>query len=384
MKILIIPSWYPNLNNNLSGIFFKEQAEGLAKHDNISVHLIAINESSFRWIFNKNKTIFNYHESNVKNVYTISIIYPIFDRFEKLTKTVRLFVFKFLFTQYIKKFGKPDIVHLHSFMHGHLALWIKNKYGINYLITEHSTGFVSEIYNKEQLSYAKQIFLEANYRLSVSNEFSKLLKQKFNMKFNYLPNSVDTEFFNLRNIKKEKEDFNFINIAFLDKKKNHDLLIESFTELFFNNKNIKLLIVGDGPEYENLKNLIYKLNIENQIKLYGRANREEIKRLLSKSDAFVLSSKYETFGVVIIEAMACGLPVLSTKSGGPESIITNNELGLLVDNDDKDSFKNGLKKIYEEKYDKEYIREYVENNFSYKAVSSKLINIYKKILNNKF
>lgn len=380
MKVLIIPSWYPNLNDNLTGIFFKEQAEALAKQSSISVNLININESSFRWLFNKNKIMFSYSHLNIKNVNTISVIYPIFERFPKLTNIVRLFVFKFLFKKYIRKYGKPDIVHLHSFMHGHLALWIKNEYGIKYIITEHSTGFVSNLYNNEQLLYAKNIFLKADYRLSVSNEFCNLLENKFKLKFDYFPNSVDTDFFNIDNVKNQNEEFNFINIAFLDKKKNQRLLIEAFYEAFIDNNKVKLLIVGDGPEYQNLKNLICEFKMENNIKLFGRANRDEIKNLLLKSDAFVLSSKYETFGVVLIEAMACGLPVLSTKCGGPESIITNNELGLLVENEDKKSLIEGLKKLYEKNYNKQYIREYTKNNFSSHSVSVKLINIYKKII----
>ena len=138
---------------------------------------------------------------------------------------------------------------------------------------------------------------------------------------------------------------------------------------------MRLTIVGNGPEYSSLKNLIKKLNMEEKIFLYGKANREEVKMLLQKSDAFVLSSQYETFGVVVIEAMSCGLPVVATKCGGPESIIVNDKLGKLVDIDVQ-SLSEGMKEVFLKTYNGDYIRKYVIDNFSGNIISKKLIDIY--------
>jgi len=124
--------------------------------------------------------------------------------------------------------------------------------------------------------------------------------------------------------------------------------------------------------------------MQEQIKLLGFAPRKQVLEELQKSDAFILSSKYETFGVVVIEAMSCGLPAIATKCGGPESIIENSELGLLVENDDLEELSNAMKDMYENRadYNSNKIRTYVVNNFSEKAVASKLINIYEKVTNN--
>ena len=159
------------------------------------------------------------------------------------------------------------------------------------------------------------------------------------------------------------------------------MLIKAFIKAFINMPKVKLTIVGNGLEYNNLKLLINKENMNKQISLYGKANRNEVKTLLQESDAFVLSSEYETFGVVIIEAMACGLPVVSTKCGGAESIINSEKLGVLAEIN-IDSLASELLYLYnnKESFDKNYIREYIEYNFSEKAIVNKLNTLYKSIL----
>jgi glycosyltransferase involved in cell wall biosynthesis len=191
---------------------------------------------------------------------------------------------------------------------------------------------------------------------------------------------TDTTFFNIRSKPKNQNEFKFINIAFLDKKKNQNMLIYAFEKAFKDKPDIKLTIVGNGLEYNNLFNLIKELNMEKQISLYGKANRDEVKKLLQNSDVFVLSSKYETFGVAVVEAMACGLPVVSTKCGGPESIIIDDRLGYLSDLNVND-LSNKILEINQnrDKFNSKYIREYIENNFSEKFVVSKLQEIYREI-----
>ena len=206
----------------------------------------------------------------------------------------------------------------------------------------------------------------------------------FNINFYYLPNIVDNYFLNL-NPKQKLEcssNFIFINIGFLDKKKNQALLIKSFYNTFSKDKDIKLWIVGDGPEYSNLKKLIEELKLSDQVTLIGRVSRDKVKVLLSKSNAFVLSSQVETFGVVIIEALAMGLPVIATKCGGPESIITNKNLGLLVENDDEEAMYRALKQIFVnyKDFDRNFLIEYVKSNFSEQTIVLKLISIYSGIL----
>jgi len=149
--------------------------------------------------------------------------------------------------------------------------------------------------------------------------------------------------------------------------------------VFYAKKDVRLTIIGSGSEYDNLNSLIQKLNMQQQIKLYGIASRKEVLERLQNSDVFVSSSHYETFGVVIIEAMSCGLPVVATKCGGAESIVVDDKLGKLVDININD-LSLGMLAVYNKKYDSKYIRNYVIDNFSADVVSSKWMQVYRQCL----
>jgi len=378
MHILIIPSWYASSYNSLLGTFFKDQAEALSRFGH-KVGVIAIQGVGIRQIIEQKKIDFSnsiYIDNNV-----LTYRKQFFDiKFKSFLDKYRIHYFKKNFKLYVKENGLPDIIHLHSFFNGEMAIWIKEKYNIPYVVTEHVSSIENDGLNSKLFNLAQKTYLNSKYNISVSENLGLFLKSKFNTNFSYLPNIVNTDFFT---IKKESnfDSFNFINIAHLTKNKNQEMLIYSFFNAFKNQKNIKLTIVGDGSEFETLRKLIEKLGMKNQITLFGKATRKEVKELLHQSDVFVLSSKYETFGVVIIEALSCGLPVISTKCGGPESIIKDEEIGALCDIN-VDSLSNGLEKIYNHSsnYKKEYIRKIVIDEFSEKAIILRLNEIYEKVI----
>jgi len=379
VHILIIPSWYPNTYNNLYGIYVKEQAEALVKYG-IKAGVISIEEINLLQILKNKKFEFFSSLDNENGVSTYSTQYPVPPKMHWLRKAYKKRVFKKIFNKYLKEQGLPDVIHLHTFIVGELAMWIKETYGIPYVVTEHFTGFSRDIISDSEMVRAKKIFDNSSSNIAVSDEFRSLLEDKTGKDFVYIPNVVNMDFFTLRQVQ-NREEFHFVNIAFLDKKKNHSTLIRAFYKAFGSQPNMRLTIAGDGPEYQVLKKLIWDLNLERQVFLYGRASRDEVKRLLHDSDAFVLSSKHETFGVVLIEAMSCGLPVLATRCGGPESIVIDEKLGMLCDANEE-SLTNKLKLIVKKReyYDPKLIRDEVKKYFSEEVVVSQLIKVYNKVL----
>ena len=100
---------------------------------------------------------------------------------------------------------------------------------------------------------------------------------------------------------------------------------------------------------------------------------------MRECDAFVLPSKYETFGKVVIEAMASGLPAIVTKSGGPESYIIHGENGLIIEQN-QIQLEEAMISMMERKWDSQAIRDYVVKNFSEEVVVKKLEEIYESLI----
>ena len=372
MHILLVTSAYKSKFNPVNALFFRDQAKALRKGGN-QVGLICALPISLKTVMKEKEINFSKEQYNDEGVDTLVKPFLAIPKTPNRTKNKRFSISKQLFKEYIDKFGLPDIIHVHTFLAGELAMWVKQKYAIPYIVTEHSTNFARANLSQSQLKFSKQVFENSKTNIAVSKEFCSLLEKQTHCKFQYVPNVVDTSFFKPSRKVKNTEHFIFLNVAHLDAKKNQAGLVISFANKFAGNNKYKLIVAGDGPEKENLQAQIDKLKLSNQVVLFGRASREEVLALMQKSNCFVLPSHYETFGVVLIEAMACGLPVLSTKSGGPESIITSNEYGFLCE---ENELSDMLEQMVVKDFDSVEIRKYVQNSFSENAVRKKLEFIY--------
>lgn len=114
-------------------------------------------------------------------------------------------------------------------------------------------------------------------------------------------------------------------------KKGFDLLIEAFARISHEFPRLQLLIAGDGEERQSLQKLLSRLELRERVKLLGFADRQQTIRLFLGCEFFVLSSRIEPFGIVVLEAMAAGKPVLATRSGGVVDLVQPGVNGLLVE-----------------------------------------------------
>ena len=380
MHIVVISRTYPNKIYQSSGNFVLNQVEALAKHD-IKIGIVGVYNISLKEVIKKPRNIKNYgyYKQIEGNVVNYSHLYPVLPKLHYLNHQIKFRIWKKLLKKYIDENGKPDLIHLHTFEPGAIAIWAKEKYGIPFIVTEHTTSFYTGIALNWHKKLAQIVYSKSSFNIAVSDASAEDLKNRFNQEFNYFPNFVDTSRFMLRS-KLNKGYHQFINIGFLDSKKNQRLLVHAFNTAFNNNSSFRLSIIGNGKEYEHLKKEIKLLGNTN-IQLLGYLQQDEVVDNLQSSDYFVLSSNYETFGVVLIEAMSCGLPVASTMCGGPESIIINDKLGFLCEKDNVSALSETLVKLTQSDFDSKYIRDYAIQNFSGETLSRKLIDIYKSIIN---
>ena len=122
-------------------------------------------------------------------------------------------------------------------------------------------------------------------------------------------------------------------------------MVDAFAQSRFS-KNVILTIVGDGPDRAFIESKIADYRLSDQIHLVGVKTPEEVNDLLCHSDCFVLSSRLETFAIVVIEAMAKGLPVIATRSGGPETFLRP-EHGILVQKENVDELAHAMQYMIE-------------------------------------
>jgi glycosyltransferase involved in cell wall biosynthesis len=380
MHVLLIPISYPNSYNQQSHVFFKEQARALSL-SGIEVGVLAIIPISFQQAWRQKRFNMGMCEYIQDGVRVYRYQFPAIPKMWRINSWLRTRLGKQLFKKYRKKHGAPDILHVHVSLGGKLALWIYQRYQIPYVVTEHYTSFVKDRMLAWQVNLAQEVFTHSKNNIAVSNEFKSRLEQDYIAKFVYIPNIVDTNFF-VSNQKAASGHAakNFLNIGNLKPQKSQDILIRAFAHSFQNRSDIKLVIAGSGPEYSRLKKLVSSLGMQEQISFYGQADRDEVLRLMQESDCFVLSSTFETFGVVVIEAMSCGLPVIATRSGGPESIIINDQLGILCDINES-QLGDALIRIVSMKYDQEYIRNYAVSHFSSNIIAARLTVLYKQVIN---
>ena len=142
------------------------------------------------------------------------------------------------------------------------------------------------------------------------------------------------------------EGFILISAGRLVPWKGFGALIEIMPEIAREISEAKLYIIGDGPDYDSLKSKIKKLNLEGVVFLLGSLPRGELLQYLCASDVFVLNTGYEGFSHLLLEAIAMGIPVITTKAGGNPEIIEDGKNGLLVEYNDKAALKEAVLKLY--------------------------------------
>ncbi len=171
---------------------------------------------------------------------------------------------------------------------------------------------------------------QADILVGVSKELSSNLKKDFHLK-----QSITTIYNGLNitrakpHIVSKKDRKVIISVGRLSRQKDFETLIKAFSMLLKQMTKIELWILGDGPKRQELKKLVKKYSLEKQIIFFGWINN--VKSYISQADIFVLSSKMEGFGYVLIEAMQGGIPVISTNTPyGPKEILGNGKYGILV------------------------------------------------------
>ena len=391
MKIGVITSAYPEFPSDPHGIFVHRLMREVSNqgHD---VHILAPYAGGKR-------------EFNLEGVHVEKFNYFYPKRYQRLAgrsgmiDNVKegLFV-KFQFLSFIffnvvnscRKLNDVDIIHVQwPIPNGIGALFLKKFYRIPYVNTVYGEEvYLSKLYKTTII--IKLLVNNSSKSITISTGSLKAslqlgLKEE---KFEIIPFGVDTSFFKPITIKKDKEIFLILSVGYLIERKGFKYLISSMKEVLIDHDNVRLKIVGSGPLEKSLKNHIKDLNLEKIVEIISNIDDEKLVKMYNSSDLFVLPSiidsqgNTEGLGVVLIEAMACKLPVIGSDVGGISDIIQDGETGLIVPQKDILELSKSIKKLIENRDLKETLAlngyERVKEHFSWKKIAENYIKIYKK------
>lgn len=373
MRVFVISKGMPTEQYPLNGIFEFDQAKALAR-SGAEVAMLVID---FRSGSYKRKYGFSEYETEGVRVFELSLPLGLYRRALPLLRYLLIKVYK----KAVKACGQPDIIHAQFYSIGAIAAVLKKRYKVPFVITEHSSKLNTDLHNISQLdlNLAKSAYQCADKLIAVSHALAANLKNNFQVEATVIPNIVDVSQFQYVE-RTPKDDFTFISVGNLVKIKGFDQLLEAFAEAFKADNAVKLSIVGDGPELENLQNTVTRLNLNGKVSLLRTIGRNRIKSFYQEGDAFVLASHSETFGVVFIEAMATGLPVIATSCGGPNDIVTENA-GYLIPVDDRQALVSALQAMRNNAYNcnsLEISRNCIEK-YSPETVGRQIIEAYASV-----
>lgn len=372
MNILLLTHSYPDINHKWRGVFIQEQVKALSiKHDIIVVYF-KVDYSHFA-PFSKYSFLKKQNGSVTEYEVTINKSFPIINQLKYLSNTYR-----FINNEILKQ-NKIDIIHSHlSYPAGFLGTIIQKRKKIPNILTEHTRirkYFRSWIHKKCVLYALKN----ATCIISVSNSLKEEISPFCHRAINVIHNIVDVDKFELV----KSNPGSTLNIGFLggmgNNNKGLDLLLKSASLL--ERKDFLLHIGGDGTLLDSYRKMAKELGIEANCKFYKGILRSDIALFYSGLDIFILPSRYETFGVVLIEAMACGIPVIATKCGGPQEIVIPST-GMLIEKDNPEELAKAISIMAENlgSYNKEAIRSYVKEKFGRSVIINQLSNLYQDVL----
>lgn len=382
LKVLVLPSWYPTIDDPVNGIFFREQAEVLNQY--VDVAVLYLNPVKFK---QPKKFLFAKRKNTIREngLLTCQFNYEWMPR--NITLRHKVYEKRLIegYMEVIEHFGKPDIIHAHvSYPAGYGAMILGHKFKTPFIVTEHASFFQNFLITKYG-NYLSQVLTEADYYTAVSSYVQNIITKNGRKQCEVVPNFINVDKFNLVNKPKiEQVDlFNLVHISLMNDTKRIDILLRSLHMIIFiyNYKNIHLSLIGDGPDRQKYEDLASELGLQDYCTFHGYVDNNELGRYLSSSNALVISSKIETFCISGIESMACGLPVISTRCGGPEDYITD-DVGILVENEDVDSLSKGIIEMIDnyDKYDANKIKKYVHDNYSAQVVCEKIVSIYQNLI----
>ncbi|MCI8496824.1 MAG: glycosyltransferase family 4 protein [Clostridiales bacterium] len=386
MKILMIPTWYPTEWDSTAGIYHKQQAEALAERPDVQMYVLFLEQNPLSnpvdFLKRQKRCIEVDHGVTVYRVRNLNreklgeaVVARYYEK--KLKKEYRRFE---------KQFGRPDVIHAQvTFPVGYAAVRLGEETGIPVTITEHASYFPFFLKGASE-PFAREALQKADHCFAVSRATASEVETLGGRDCEVLPNLVDCSAYERPATPREGEEgLRLIYISKLRQQKRVDVLLHAIAGLKKDGRmnDITLKIVGDGFYMQQYERIAAELGLEKEVRFLGVKNRAEIAGLFTQSDALVISSPKETFGIPGVEALAAGKPVLSTRCGGTDDYI-DDTCGLFCKPNDPADMADAIVELRRRLpfYDPAVLKA-VAARYDKRTICDRLITVFQQITDSK-
>lgn len=373
MNVLMMVSWYSTKAETINGgIFHYEQARELQKHCNVAIY------------YPYDRTISTTFASGIEwGIQTYRSKYRLEDK-------VRNRVYMFQAMKKIVKQFSPDIIHAHVATEaGRFAIVLGKLFHIPVIITEHSSVENSGVKTFPHRQYADFAYKHSQYNICVSDDLTRKLSEIFpRYSFHTIYNGIDIPALGERTAIKNRVE-NVVNIGVIAGL--YDRYIKGIDHIFAGIKQLQkegyavyLHIVGDGEYRDFFEQMAKDMNIDKNCYFYGLCSKEKVFSILAEMDYTVSASVSESFGCAIAESAIMGVPIVATRSGGPESIVTE-ENGILIEVRDENALIEGMRYMCEhyKTYNRVAIRENAREKFGLTGITRQYMKVYSDVVQEK-
>jgi len=283
-----------------------------------------------------------------------------------------------------------DLIHAHySYPDGWVAAKLGKRFNVPVIITEQNPWkpWMDDyaLVRRQAVWAARQCTFHIAISEVVRQEIEKFTGES--QKLRVIPDGIDGSVFTLpRDLSKpRKKQILFVGV--IRPVKGVDVLLKSLRLLVDRGRDERLVLVGDSfypayrREYERMQQLTRDLGLTDRVNFAGKKPINELVQYMQESAVLVLPSRKESLGMVLAEALACGTPVVATRCGGPEEIVTN-RVGVLVRPDDPDALAAGIELVIDrpEAYDPVSLREHALEKFSWTKIANQYADLYREAI----
>lgn len=278
---------------------------------------------------------------------------------------------------------KPDLVHAHSSKAGIIGRIAAKICNIPVIFTAHGWAFTDGVSTIKRVVYLQieRIFSRLSDRIICVSEYDRQLALKHKVakeeKLITIHNGVNA--FEISDSNSNREKVVIIMVARFSPQKDYKTLLLALKDI---NQPIEVLLVGEGELLEYSKKLASQLNLNEKVKFLGM--RKDVRKLLSRSDIFVLASNYEGLPISIIEAMSAKLPIVASNVGGVSELVEHGSNGFLVPRGSVKDLNDKLNvlitnKDLRQKMGKESYKKY-KNKFTIERMLDKTFKVYEELI----